>query len=76
MNRSNTRTDITELDPIKRKVILDKKCYEKLGKKKQNGCIRITLNNKYQAIVSVNKITYSKTFATRDEAQAFIDSKK
>jgi hypothetical protein len=76
MNRSDTRTDILETDPKKRQAIIKQECYEKLGKKKRKqGSINVR-NNRYQAIVSVNKITYRKTFATRDEAQAFIDSKK
>jgi hypothetical protein len=78
MNRCVTRTDITETDPKKRRAIFDKeyqkKYYEKLGKKKQTGCISIT-NNRYQARIMINKIRYIKTFTTRDEAQAFIDSK-
>jgi hypothetical protein len=75
MNRSVTRTDILEIDTKKRRAILHQECYSKLGKKKQNGYIYV-INNRYQAMVSVNKIKYCKTFATRDEAQAFIDSKK
>jgi hypothetical protein len=80
MNRSMTRTDITELDPKKRLVILSKenysKNYSKRGHKKQNGTISVTKNNRYQAHVTVNKITYWKTLDTKEEAQAFIDSKK
>jgi hypothetical protein len=76
MNRSTTRNDITETDPKKRRAIIMQECYEKLGKKKRKqGSINVT-NNRYQAIISVNKIRYCKTFATRDEAQAFIDSHK
>jgi hypothetical protein len=76
MNRSTVRTDITETDPKKRQVIFDKEYYSKRGHKKQNGYISVTKNNKYQAQVKVNKITYTKTFSTKEEAQAFIDSKK
>jgi hypothetical protein len=74
MNRYITRTDITETDPKKRQEILKQEYYSKQGHKKQNGTISIR-NNRYQARIIINKITYSKTFATRDEAQAFIDSK-
>lgn len=74
MNRYVTRTDITETDPKKRKTIIHQECYSKQGHKKQNGCIRVT-NNRYQARVMINKIIYTKTFSTKEEAQAFIDSK-
>jgi hypothetical protein len=75
MNRSITRTDILETDPKKRLAIIIQEHHSKRGYKKQNGCIYVT-NNRYQARVTVNKIKYCKTFATRDEAQVFIDSKK
>jgi hypothetical protein len=73
MNRSVTRTDILETDPKKRHAIIQKKNYVK--KERKQGCIRITKYNTYQARITINKIIYTKTFATRDEAQAFIDSK-
>jgi len=75
MNRCVTRTDILEIDQKKRNVIIQKECYEKKGHKKQNGHICI-INNRFRAQIMVNYVTYRKTFATRDEAQAFIDSKK
>jgi hypothetical protein len=75
MNRYTTRTDILETDPKKRQTIRNHEQYEKQGRKKQNGCI-IIINEKYRADIQINKIRFSKTFATRDEAQAFIDSKK
>jgi hypothetical protein len=75
MNRSVTRTDIIETNPKKRQMIIQQKYYEKLGHKKQNGTIHL-INNKYQARVQINKIRYIKTFATKEEAQAFIESKK
>lgn len=79
MNRSITRTDIIETDAKKRQIIIkqehNKKNYEKLGYKKQNGHIRV-INNKYEAKIMINKIAYSKRFSTKEEAQAFIDSKK
>lgn len=77
MNRSMTRTDITELDPKKRRAIRiqyhNEKRYSKLDKKIGSIGVR---NNKYRAQVTVNKIYYTKTFDTKEEAQAFIDSKK
>jgi hypothetical protein len=80
MNRCTTRTDILETDPKKRKAIIvkesDKKNYSKKGHKKQNGMISVTKNNRYQARVQINKINYTKTFDTKEEAEAFIDSKK
>jgi hypothetical protein len=76
MNRSITRTDITETTLIKRKAIINRESRKKnYIKKERNGNIRIR-NNRYQARITVNEITYTKTFATHDEAQAFIDSKK
>jgi hypothetical protein len=76
MNRSDTRNDILETDPKKRQTIFVKEYYKKnyIKKERKHGyiCIR---NNKYRAIITVNKVTYTKTFATRDEAQNFIDSK-
>lgn len=75
MNRSITRTDILETDPRKRQSIIQQEYYEKLNHKKQNGTIHL-INNKYQARVQINKIRYIKTFSTKEEAQAFIESKK
>ena len=75
MNRSNTRTDILETDSQKRQSIIKKEYYEKQCHKKQNGTISV-INNKYQARLQINKIRYIKTFDTKEEAQAFIDSKK
>jgi len=76
MNRYVTRTDILETDKKKRKAIrskeYQKKTYIKKERKKGYICIR---NNKYRARITINKVKYCKTFATRDEAQAFIDSK-
>jgi hypothetical protein len=75
MNRSVTRNDITEIDPKKRLAIIKQEHYEKLGHKKQNGNINV-INNRFQARIMINKIRYTKTFDTKEEAQAFIDSKK
>jgi len=78
MNRYTTRTDITETDPKKRALIINRdnliKRYGKLERKQ--GSIRVTKYNRYEARITVNKIKYSKTFDTKEEAQAFIDSKK
>jgi len=75
MNRSMTRSDILEIDQKKRHMIIQKEYYSKLGYKKQNGCITI-INEKYRADIQINKIRYFKTFSTKEEAQAFIESKK
>jgi hypothetical protein len=77
MNRCTTRTDITETDPKKRQAILlqeyGKKYYVK--KERKQGCISV-INNRYRAQIKINKIQYTKTFDTKEEAQAFIDSLK
>jgi hypothetical protein len=77
MNRSITRTDILETDPKKRRTIIMKKHHEKnyIKRERKQGSIWIR-NNKYRAEIKVNKIRYSKTFDTKEEAQAFIDSYK
>jgi hypothetical protein len=75
MNRCVTRTDITETDPKKRKAIIRRQLYSKEERKKQNGSIWV-IKNRYQANITVNKIRYTKTFGTKEEAQAFIDSYK
>jgi hypothetical protein len=76
MNRSVTRTDITELDIKKRRAIISKESHEKnyVKKERKQGCI-VTKNNRFEARITINKVTYTKRFDTRDEAQAFIDSK-
>jgi hypothetical protein len=76
MNRSITRTDILEIDPKKRQTILIQEHKKKnYVKRERKGCIRVR-NNKYRAEIMINKIRYSKTFDTKEEAQAFIDSYK
>jgi hypothetical protein len=75
MNRSITRIDILETDPKKRHEIIRQQNYSKKGYKKQNGHIYV-INNRYQAKIQVNKIRYTKTFSTKEEAQAFINSYK
>ena len=77
MNRSVTRTDITEPNPKKRQAIIHHEAHKKnyIKRERKQGYITVR-NNKYQAQVTVNKIRYNKTFDTKEEAQAFIDSKK
>jgi hypothetical protein len=78
MNRSVTRTDILETDPRLRHNILQKESCEKArrakGIKKQNGNITKTPSDKFIGIIKINKKKYvSKSLATRNEAQHFIN---
>jgi hypothetical protein len=81
MNRSVTRTDIEETDPRLRQNIMLKEINTKARrakgiKERPVGSIR-KRNGKFIGEITINKKRYgSKSLATRDEAQAFIDDIK
>lgn len=77
MNRCTTRTDIIETNPKKRVLIIKRESQKKnyVKRERKQGCIRVK-NNRYEAIIIVNKIRHNKTFSTQEEAQSFIDSLK
>jgi hypothetical protein len=79
MNKSTTRTDITETDQRLRKNILQKESNLKRNrakgmKPKSVGCITKTSSDKFIGSININFKRYSsKSLATRDEAQHFIN---
>lgn len=79
-NSCRYRADITETDARLRHNMLERDRMRRIGKvkgirrPKGTGSIRQTQSGKFRCVVTINKITHSKTFDTKEECDAFISN--
>jgi hypothetical protein len=77
-NQDRYKVDILETDPIKRRAICHKQLYEKTKvlkntqRKSGSGSLYQRENGRWRAKIDINKITYDKTFDTKDQAEQFL----
>jgi hypothetical protein len=79
-NQDRYRDDIKEENLVLRKRILQKESAIRTGKIKGTNRVRGTgslqqrkENNKFRAIIKINKIKYDKTFDTKEEANNYLN---
>jgi hypothetical protein len=73
-NSSIYRSDVLETDPTLRQKIFITEYKRRLGQKpRANGCI-MERNGKFRAQKCVDNIKYTKTFATKEEAELYLQT--